>query len=97
MQLVLMLEQNQYGQQLLTLETTINETVDAFGLLCPLPIIKVAAAIKKLAPGSVIELISTDPGVIRDMEDWCKANRHEYISDETDGRTIRLLIRKGDD
>lgn len=78
-------------------ELIIDETVDAFGLLCPLPIIKVAASCKILAAGKVIELIATDPGVIKDMKDWCKANRHEYIHDETIGRTIRLLIRKGND
>jgi len=78
-------------------KVTINVTVDAFGLLCPLPIIKVATACKKLDPGMVVELIATDPGVIKDMKDWCKANRHEYICDEIEGRTINLLIRKGID
>jgi len=72
-------------------------TVDAFGLLCPLPIIKVTAACKKLDPGMVVELIATDLGVIKDMKDWCKANRHEYIGDKIKGRTINLLIRKGNE
>jgi len=70
-------------------------TVDAYGLLCPMPIIKAGAALKKLTPGEEIELISTDPGVVPDMKQWCSANKHEYLGDTVEGRVWKVRIRKG--
>jgi len=75
----------------------VDATVDAYGLLCPMPIIKVSTACKKLESGMVIELIATDPGVVQDMKDWCTANRHKYLGDEAEGRTIRIWLKKGVD
>jgi TusA-related sulfurtransferase len=69
--------------------------VDTFGLLCPLPIIKAGEALKKLGTGASIEVISTDSGAIADLKQWCKANRHEYIGDASEGRVNRIWIRKG--
>ena len=60
-----------------------------------MPIIKVAEALRTLDPGAEIELISTDPGVVPDMKDWCKATRHEYLGDNREGRVIRVKVRKG--
>lgn len=68
--------------------------VDAFGLLCPLPIIRTAAGIKKIEAGQVLRLESTDPGVIEDMKDWCKANRHQYLGDAVEGRVRKVWVRK---
>jgi len=68
--------------------------VDAFGLLCPMPIIKAGEALRKLPGGALIELISTDPGVVPDMKDWCKANRHEYLGETVEGRVWKISVRK---
>ncbi len=45
-------------------ETEIEATVvvDARGLLCPMPIVKTAKAMKGLADGDVLKVISTDRG-----------------------------------
>ena len=40
----------------------VTARVDARGLSCPMPIVKTAQAIKPLAPGAIVEVISTDPG-----------------------------------
>ena len=47
-------------------------TVDATGLRCPLPIIRLAAAARDAAPGTVITLISTDPAAEPDVAAWCR-------------------------
>ena len=48
--------------------TTMNDanaetitTLDATGLLCPLPVLKARRALKPLAPGAVLEVLATDP------------------------------------
>jgi hypothetical protein len=41
---------------------TVDATLDATGLLCPLPVLKARRALKPLAPGAVLEVLATDPG-----------------------------------
>lgn len=72
----------------------IDVVVDAFGLLCPLPVIKASNQLKKLKIGQILELISTDRGVVKDMKDWCTANGHAYLSDEQAGRIIKVWMKK---
>jgi len=44
----------------------IAATLDATGLLCPLPVLKARRALKPLAPGAVLEILATEPaGVLR--------------------------------
>jgi len=72
-----------------------DKTIDTFGLLCPMPIIKCGEAIRKMKNGESLKIIATDPGAIADLKTWCKANRNTYIGDETVGRVISIWIRKG--
>ena len=51
----------------------ITQRVDARGLSCPMPIVKTAQAVKSMAPGSVVELLATDAGSIKDVAAWCRA------------------------
>lgn len=45
--------------------------LDCKGLSCPMPILKLAMAIKELEPGQVIEMYGTDPGSKGDVPAWC--------------------------
>ena len=49
-----------------------DSTVDATGLRCPLPVIRLAAAARDCAPGHVIMLLSTDPAAGTDVAAWCR-------------------------
>ncbi|MFN3918828.1 MAG: sulfurtransferase TusA family protein [Methylohalobius sp.] len=54
--------------------------IDARGLLCPLPVIRLQDAAKSLTPGTEIELIGTDPGILQDVPAWCRINGHRVLS-----------------
>jgi tRNA 2-thiouridine synthesizing protein A len=58
------------------------ETLDARGLLCPLPVIRTQDAVKRLRPGTVLEVLSTDAGTIHDIPAWCRVHGHELLSIE---------------
>ncbi len=73
----------------------VDRVVDAFGLLCPMPIIKAGAELKKMESGQVVEVIATDPGARSDLKEWCKANRNTYIGDEQKDRIYTIWIGKG--
>jgi tRNA 2-thiouridine synthesizing protein A len=71
----------------------ITQLVDARGLACPMPIVKTAQAAKALAPGSVIELLATDAGSVKDVAAWCRSTRNELIDQTSDGGVYRFVIR----
>jgi TusA-related sulfurtransferase len=68
--------------------------LDCFGLLCPMPIIQTAKKIKELRVGEVLQILSTDEGIIQDMPAWCKMTGQEYLGLEKDGDIYRVYVRK---
>jgi len=55
---------------------TPDETLDCRGLSCPMPLLKVKKALKKLKPGQILEVLGTDPGSKNDIPGLCqKAGR----------------------
>lgn len=72
-------------------------TLDCFGLLCPLPIIKTSEKIKELKKGEVLEVISTDEGIKNDMASWCRATGQELLKieeEENNPKVYRVFVRK---
>ncbi len=72
-----------------------TRTVDASGLQCPGPILKVNQEIKALTPGDVLEIASTDPAFGKDIQAWCAKTHNELLWKEKEGYTERYWIRKG--
>lgn len=50
--------------------------VDARGLRCPLPVIRLAEAARAAAPGTVVVLLATDPAAAHDVAAWCRMRGH---------------------
>lgn len=71
-------------------------TLDARRLLCPLPVIRTQNAIKMLAPGDVLEVTCTDPGVLQDIPAWCRINGHRVIASRREGTEIVVEIAVGE-
>ena len=53
--------------------------VDARGLRCPLPVIRLAAAAKSLPAGTELTVLSTDPAAKLDVPAWCRMRGHEHV------------------
>lgn len=77
--------------------TQITETavLDASGLLCPMPIVKTAKAMKELAPGQVLKLIATDRGSVADVPAWAHGTGNELLEWHEDGGSFVFFVRKG--
>lgn len=71
-------------------------SVDACGLSCPGPIMKLKEAIGKMKPGQSLEITSTDPGFPRDAEAWCKSTGNRFVSSESQSGKYRTVIERGD-
>ncbi|MFQ5706719.1 MAG: sulfurtransferase TusA family protein [bacterium] len=73
----------------------IAKTLDCSGLLCPMPVVKTKKAIQELEVGEVLEMVSTDPGSIPDMEAWARQTNHELLEAQDEGNSrFRFLIKK---
>ena len=57
-------------------------TVEARGVLCPVPIIRLARVAGQLPAGSLVELLSDDPAAEHDVPAWCRLRGHELLSVE---------------
>ncbi len=71
-----------------------NMELDCRGLNCPLPILKTKKAIETLNSGDVLEMISTDPGSLNDMNAWSRRTGNELLQSEQDGNEYRFFIKK---
>ena len=72
----------------------IDQTLDTSGMLCPMPIVKTAKAIKGMEVGEILEMISTDAGAMPDMRAWANQTKHELIEAHDEGGTFRFIIKK---
>lgn len=70
--------------------------VDACGLSCPGPILRLKKAIESVNEGQVLEITSTDPGFVRDAEAWCVSTGNTFLSKDSSKGVHVIRVRKGD-
>jgi NADPH-dependent 2,4-dienoyl-CoA reductase/sulfur reductase-like enzyme/peroxiredoxin family protein/TusA-related sulfurtransferase/rhodanese-related sulfurtransferase len=69
--------------------------VDACGLQCPGPIVKLSSAIKDANVGDLIEIKTTDPAFASDIEGFCRRTGNVYQGIESSKGISTALIKKG--
>ena len=68
--------------------------VDACGIQCPGPILKLKQNMDTLKPGERMEVLATDAGFPRDAEAWCRSTGNRFLSSDTSHGTYRVCIEK---
>ncbi|NDV59869.1 pyridine nucleotide-disulfide oxidoreductase [Bacteroides sp. 519] len=68
--------------------------VDACGLQCPGPILKMKKTIDTLSTGERAEIVATDPGFARDAEAWARSTGNKFISRNSEGGKTTVVIEK---
>ena len=68
--------------------------VDACGLQCPGPILKLKQAIDKAEVGDRVEVISSDPGFLRDAPAWSESTGHHLLSCTSENGEIKAVFEK---
>ena len=72
----------------------IDQTLDARGLACPMPIVKTAQAIKTMASGQVLEVIATDAGSVKDFAAWSRTTGNQLLESSSDAAVYRFVLQK---
>jgi len=67
--------------------------LDTLGYFCPMPIILTSKKIKDLTPGQVLEVISDDEGIKKDMPAWCETTGHAMVGMEEENGTDKKIYK----
>ncbi|OQB15963.1 MAG: Coenzyme A disulfide reductase [Firmicutes bacterium ADurb.Bin193] len=80
-----------------TMLPTASETIEvnACGLQCPGPIMKLAEAVLKAPDGAVIEIKSTDPAFSADVEAWCRRTGNTFGGITSEKGVFKATLKKG--
>lgn len=68
--------------------------VDAKGLYCPIPILRLAKAFRGQPEGTVALLLATDPAAVSDVEAFCREGRHTLLGWRNKAGVLSFLVRK---
>lgn len=69
--------------------------LDACGLQCPGPILRLRQTLEDAAVGTEVEVLATDPGFERDAQSWCRSTGNEYLGSEREKGVLKVVLRKG--
>lgn len=71
-----------------------DQILDCYGLLCPMPIIQTSQKIKQMKIGEVLEVLSTDKGILEDMPAWCRQTGQEFLGTEEEEAVFKAYVKK---
>ncbi len=71
-----------------------DQELDACGLNCPLPILRVKKSLLSLESGQVLRIIATDPGSVKDFEAFAKQTGNELLESNEEGGKFHFLVKK---
>lgn len=67
--------------------------LDTLGYFCPMPIIMTSKKINELALGQVLEVVSDDEGIKKDMPVWCETTGHHMVGFEEEHLSTRPIYK----
>jgi len=73
---------------------TPQQTLDARGLNCPLPILRTKKTLNAMATGDTLKIVATDPGSLKDMVAFCSQTGNTLLSSALNGSDYEFFIRK---
>ncbi len=71
----------------------VDVLLDAKGMYCPMPIVKLKKATKTMEPGQVLKLLATDPGSTRDVPAWANKTGAEILESSEENGEYTFIIK----
>ena len=73
----------------------LSETLlDARGLACPLPVLRANRALRDMAPGARLRLLTTDHASVADVRAFCRETGHELTGFSQENDVYSFAIRR---
>ena len=77
-------------------EYSYDQSLDAKGLNCPLPVLKAKLALTRMTPGEILQVEATDPHATIDFEAYCARTGHEILTSQEASGVIVFYIRRAE-
>ncbi len=71
-----------------------DDTLDALGLLCPVPILKTKIMLAEMKVGQVLEVLADDEGFLNDLPAWCRKTGNEFLGIEKEAAYFKGYVRR---
>ncbi|GAA1614784.1 MULTISPECIES: sulfurtransferase TusA family protein [Kribbella] len=68
-----------------------NVDLDCTGLLCPLPVIRLAKILPTVAVGDTVTVLADDPAAATDIPAWCRMRSQELVSAAQNQYVVRRV------
>jgi len=72
----------------------IDVELDALGMSCPLPLLKLKQRLNAMVDGQVIRVLTSDPGSVRDFNAFVKQAGHTLLESNEGPDAYLFIIRK---
>lgn len=70
--------------------------IDACGLRCPLPLLKLRQGLRRLAPGATLCLRVTDPASRDDIPEWLRQSPYQLVQQQQQGEVTEFTVQAGE-
>ena len=70
--------------------------VDAQGLSCPMPVVRLSQAVKQVQPGAYIQLVATDAGAEHDIPAWCRQTGHHLVEMHHNATVWTFIVQRSE-
>ncbi|MFN3580823.1 MAG: sulfurtransferase TusA family protein [Pseudomonas sp.] len=74
-----------------------DQSLDARGLACPLPLLKAKLALNELTENQVLHVMATDAGSQRDFQRFAELSGHDLLAADRLDDEFHFWLRKGQD
>lgn len=71
-----------------------DKTIDAKGLNCPMPIIRIKKALGEMQPGQILKMEATDKGSKSDVTAFASRTGNELLEVKEEGGTFIFYLKK---
>ncbi len=79
----------------MTNESEVHTELDARGLSCPLPLLKMKQALSHLKAGESVLVLATDSGSVRDFHSFIALSEHSMVEFSEEDNHYSYIIEKG--
>jgi tRNA 2-thiouridine synthesizing protein A len=76
-------------------QSTTTLVVDARQLACPQPVLMLRQALKPMASGTRVTLLSTDAMASVDVRAFCARAGHRFVAEQDGGDHARFVVERG--
>ena len=77
-------------------EGKVDKILDASGLDCPLPLLKMKLSLNEMLPGEKLQVIATDRGSEKDFKAFCDMSQHQLLGFCHENDQLIFHIEKGE-